>query len=319
MSGRLLPIAACAALAVTLLSGCSDAPDAADPTEDVDFTGIDLTATDSTGIVRGVVVDEAIRPLANVLVQLNGADPREATTAEDGLFGFDGLPPGTYFIQASKPGFKPMQQSADVVAGEGEPSIVKVVLAADASTQPFVETQLYDGYIECTTSVLVLCGLPGVLTGMQVTNDRFAWDQYFSDNASLLQAEMVWQSTQSLSPELYFEMEALHEDCDTDVEGLRAFLNNTSGPSPIYATINQTQIAGWSIGQTCPVWMSLFSGGVSGAPCLDAVPDPANQVPGWCIGATVQQRFSMYFHGFYHFLPPPGWRFTADGAPAPPA
>lgn len=307
------------ALLIALLAGCaSPAGETVDPlVDEAEFEG--LAASSTTGVIRGVVVDEAIRPISAVLVQLTGNDPRNTTTTDEGLFGFDGLEPGTYFLQVGKPGFKSVQQSADVVAGDAEPPIVKVLLLQDAATAPFVEAQVYDGYIECTTSVLVLCGIAGVLTGQQVTNDRFAWDQYFADNASLLQAEMVWESTQPLSPELYFEMETLNSGCESKSDGASSFLNSTRGPSPIYATVNQTQIDNWAIGQACPVWMSLFSGGISGAPCLNAVPDPAGAVPGWCLGATVQQRFAMYFHGFYNHLPNPGWRFTVDGPPAPPA
>lgn len=302
MLGRWFAQIAWVSLVTVALAGCSATP-AAEPVEEVDFSDIDLDATSSTGVIRGVVVDEAIRPISGVLVQLTGSNPRNATTTDEGLFGFDGLEPGTYFLQVGKAGFKGVQQSADVVAGEAEPPVIKVLLLQDAATAPFVEAQVYDGYIECTTSVLVLCGAPAILTGQQLTNDRFAWDQYFTDGASLLQAEMMWDSTQPLSPELYFELETLNDGCENNNEDIGRFMNSTSGASPIYATINQTEIQAWSIGQTCPVWVSIFSGGVAGTP----------------VGATVQQRFAMYFHGFYNHLPNPGWRFSVDGPPAPPA
>ena len=305
------------AVSALLVAGCTVEPKPESEAESLDFASIDLEASDTTGILRGVVVDEAIRPLAGALIALQGSDPRNQTTRDDGLFGFDGLEPGTYFFTVTRLGYRTIQQSADVVAGEQQPKAVKVVLVADPAAAPFVEAQVYEGYIECTTSVLVLCGAPGLLTGQQLTNDRFTWDQYFTNNATHIQAEMVWESTQAVSPELYFEMEVLHGDCER-AEGsqVSSFLNGTRGPSPIYATVNQTEIRDWDLGQVCPIYMSLFSGGVPGAPCGDA--DPTGTAPGWCAGATLQQRFTMYFHSFYNFMPNPGWRFTVDGQPVPP-
>ena len=299
-------------------AGCADGGGAAVDGADDPVDRLDLVATDTTGVLRGVVVDEAIRPIANATLEVTGTAQRTATTGPDGVFGFDQLPPGTYFVKATRLGFLPTQQSAEVVAGVADPPAVKLLLQRDAGFQAFVEVQQYEGFIECTTSILVLCGIPNVLTGQNITNDRFAWDQSFSDNATHLQAEMVWESTQAASPELYFEMEVLHDDCER-AEGseVGSFLNSTRGPSPIYATVNQSEVRDWDLGQVCPIYMSLFSGGVPGAPCGDA--DPTGTAPGWCAGATLQQRFTMYFHGFYNFMPNPGWRFTVDGQPVPPS
>ncbi|MEA3136258.1 MAG: Carboxypeptidase regulatory-like domain [Thermoplasmata archaeon] len=286
-----------------VLPGCAGGGPKAQAPEETGFEELALEATSTTGVIRGIVVDTAIRPVANATVTLNAKDPQETRTNADGAFGFADLEPGTYFLRIAKRGFLGVQQSAEVAAGVDEPPVTKVILQADASAvAPFWQALVYDGYIECTTSVLVLCGAPAILTGQQLTNDRFAWDQYFADNATLLQAEMVWDSTQALSPQLYFEMEALNSDCENSNDDVGSFLNNTEGESPIYATVNETEIQAWSIGQTCPIWMSIFSGGVAGTP----------------VGFTIEQRFTMYFHTFHGYLPPPGWRFTADGDPPPP-
>lgn len=290
-------------LVTAMLAGCASSTPPAPPADDFD---IDLTPTKTTGVIRGVVVDEGIRPLVNVLIVLKGAAPANTTSNENGAFGFAGLEPGTYFMEVSKIGYFPVQTSADVVAGDPEPPIVKVLLKADVSATPFWQAQTYDGFIQCTTSVLVLCGIANVLTGDDVTADRFAWDQYFANNASLIQAEMVWDSTQAASPELYFELEALNDACeknsDAKYDSVGRFLNSTRGISPVYATVNQTEVEAWSIGELCPIWVSIFSGGAAGTP----------------VGFTVQQTFTMYFHTFHGYLPPTGWRFAIDGAPPEP-
>lgn len=286
-----------------LLAGCaSKAP----PAQAEDEFDIELAPTATTGVIRGVVVDEGIRPIANAVIVLKGTVPVNTTSNTNGAFGFSGLEPGTYFMEVSKLGFFSVQSSADVVAGQAEPPIVKILLKTDVASIPFWQAQEYEGYIQCTTSVLVLCGAPAILTGQELTNDRFAWDQYFASNASHIQAEMVWDSTQALSPELYFEMEALNDACvkddDPKYDSVGRFLNNTSGTSPVYSTINQTEVEAWNIGEVCPVWMSIFSGGAGGTP----------------VGFTVQQKFTMYFHTFHGYLPPPGWRFAVDGTPPNP-
>lgn len=308
----------CVLVLASALAGCtaSSGKSSSGTSTPADFSNLALEATPTTGVIRGVVVDEAIRPLANATVAI-ARDPAHVTTTKaDGVFGFDNLAPGTYFLQIKRVGYLDVQQSAEVVAGVAEPKAVRVQLTRDASFLAYVEATVYDGFIECTTSILVLCGAPNVVTGDNVTNDRFAWDAYFAANASLIQAEMVWQSTQALSPGLYFEMENLDGKCDPPNT---SFLNNTQGESPIYATVNASMIAENKIGPDCPIWMSIFS---LGPVCSPETP-PSTPVVGalsHCPGFTLEQRFTMYMHAFHGYLPPTGWRFAVDGEPpAPPS
>lgn len=314
------------AVSAASLAGCAKEPEAeATPVEPA-VEDLGLVATEETGIVRGVAVDEAIRPIANVTIGLRGGDaPLSTTTNEGGAFGFDGLEPGTYFLEASKVGYFTVQQSVEVVAGVADPPVAKILLKVDAATTPFVNVQVFEGFIECTTSFVVLCGAPNLLLTLwcngdldpvppqcfgNVTNDRFTNDFFFADNASHIQFEMAWDTNQALSPELYFELETLNLGCDGDAADERdedgdasSFLNNTDGVSPIYSTVNATQVYVWQIGSVCPIYFSVFAGGAAGTP----------------LGFTVEQRFTLYIHDFHHFLPASGWRFTVDGPPVVPA
>ena len=294
----------------TLLAGCSgDGGKAADPIVGADFDDLDFEATATTGIIRGVVVDDAIRPLANATVALLGGLARETRSNDAGAFGFDGLPGGTYFLQVGKLGYFEVQQSAEVVAGVTEPDAIKVQLIRDPQFRAFYEAHVYEGFVECTTSVVVACGAPNTLEPLSceffgvcygnVTNDRFTWDQYLTPNATMIQSEMVWSSTQAVSPDLSFEMEALGGDCDPPNS---SFLNDTSGPSPIMTRLHTDLITENEIGQKCPIFYSIFSGGAAGTP----------------VGVTVEQRFTMYIHAFYGYLPPVDWRFSTDNAVTPP-
>ena len=290
-----------------LLSGCAGpGGGSAPPALDDGLEELDLQATSDTGVIRGVVVDEAIRPLAGVLVTLSvPGGTRSANTTAEGLFGFDGLAPGTYFLSAQRLGYGSIQQSTDVRAGEDQPPAVRILLTRAADFAPYFELRVYEGYIQCTLSFLVLCGIANLYTGESVTNDRYAWTWHFQPNATLLQAELVWDSTQSLSPTMYFDMRP-DGDCD---EG---FGNSTEGESPVFATINGTEFTEGGIDlEQCGVYFALFSG--------HNEPLPRWPVTGWGFGATVQQQFRMYVHTFYDFLPPPGWQYSVDGDPTLPA
>jgi hypothetical protein len=297
------------ALLTTAFAGCAgdaSSPDEAEIPEEA-FDDLELEATDTTGIIRGIVVDDAIRPLEGAIVTLTipGAGKQTVETTEAGTFGFDDLEPGTYFMRAEKFRYTSAQQSVEVVAGVKEPPVAKVLLVPDGSIEPFFQAITYDGYIECTTSFLVLCGLPNLLTGQEITQDRFTWTTYFIPNSTWIQAEMVWQSSQSLSPNLYFEMEALDGPCEGD-----GFLNRTEGPSPVYAVFDPEEHPDNNIGEECGIYFSLFSGHND--------PLPRQPVTGWGIGVTIQQDFTMYIHSLYSFVPAPGWRFTVDGDPVVP-
>src|SRR5688572_2997273 len=86
-----------------LLAGCSSSPegDGAGP----DFSDLGLDASDTTGLIRGIVVDDAIRPVAGANVTLTPGGQTARTTA-NGTFGFDGLAAGSYFLAVELYGYE---------------------------------------------------------------------------------------------------------------------------------------------------------------------------------------------------------------------
>ena len=306
-------LAVVALLAGALLAGCSSPSEDTQSETGPSFDDLGLQATSTTGLIRGVVVDDAIRPIAGAKISLLGDAPKEAVTSDEGTFGFDGLPAATYFLKVNKLGYREAQHSVDVVAGVAEPPSAKVLLAADPSNMPYVEDYVYEGFVECTTAVFVACGAVNLLTEQNVTNDRFTWDQYVSDGATMIQSEMMWTSTQAVSPQLYFEMEALNGECP-ELDENDNFLNSTRGDSPIMARITAEQIQTYSIGSACPIYYSLFSGGPVCTPPTP-VPEVGTLNP-ICPGVTFEQRFTMYIHAFHGYLPPDDWRFSS-GEPVP--
>lgn len=307
-----------------LLSGCTGG---GDPPSDADFSGLGLQPTADTGILRGVVVDDAIRPLAGAGVAARGPGDarRDATTTAEGLFGFDGLVPGGWFLTVSKPGYATAQASADVVAGEAEPPITKVLLQADPSSLPYLEAYTFDGFLECGVTTpavgVALCLAPNLVLGTNVTTDKTQVTYPVGDRHPLwAQTEMVWESTQAAGGEMAL-MYSYTADCGLYCD------HEVDGTSPLLLQANATMVDTILANMT-GFYVRVFNSDLDETdPGLDAVctpvPDPVLGAT-WClangVGATVEQRFAHYTHLFYGYAPPPEWRFTSgEPVPSPPA
>jgi outer membrane receptor protein involved in Fe transport len=80
-----------------------------------------ILAAAALGDLRGVVHDPQHRPLVGAQVAIRGPGPFGAkTVASDanGEFHLTGVPEGSYDITVTSPGFAPLEQQADVVAGK---------------------------------------------------------------------------------------------------------------------------------------------------------------------------------------------------------
>lgn len=260
-----------------LLAGCSGDPSS---TEQEPAAFEEVEVTDTTGAIRGVVVNEAIVPIAAVLVTLNTGV--EATTDEQGAFVFNGLEPGTYFLSAAKAGYGSAQTSADVKAGDKSPPVTKITLVAQASEAPFTSVQVWEGFVQCAFMVAGSAGAQacGELDG------RFI--HYFSMDAGIpdyAQAEMVWQSTQALGNDLDLEF----------YDGGTWYHKFTGGVSPLMLNATGEEIEDWWTANATELPMRVFPG--SSAPA----------------SVTTNQQFTVYMTMFYNFVPRQGWSFLVDG------
>jgi hypothetical protein len=252
-------------LAALVLSGCSQDGGDGGELQDAGLEDLGLEATDTTGIIRGVVVNEAIVPVPDVnITAVNAATEVVTQTNAEGFFGFDGLEPGTYFVSASKFGFIPVQTSVDVVAGEDEPDVTKLILSVDQALQPYVQVEQYTGYIGCSVTTpsisAAVCGLPGLA---EATNNAFLKNFRANQPPAWIQMEAIWSSTQPLGGELSMSVTALGPPQVT--------VNSTSGTSPIFLTINETEAAKHHFGvNDTDITMRLFSTELTGT---DVVPE----------------------------------------------
>jgi len=307
-----------ALLVASLLAGCSD--DVAPPTTEIDTP--DLVATADTGVIRGVVVDEAIRPLTGATVQVTGPSEQEIQTGEDGIFGFQGLAPGEYFIRASKPGFEPVQQTTSVVAGVSNPAAVKIQLTVDVNARPYVTAYKFDGFIECSFSFIAAGH--ATCSSIPDSNDKFIVEYNLDKQPTWTQSEMIWESSQSASEEL-----SLDWSRSLPSQVLLDNWEEDTGASPLLVKANETRAAEVGLGTNITLMIRVFNQHNNGTSPSDPAGDPTDgddciERPelGGCfrgVGATIQQPFTIFTHIFYGYTPTEGWRFSENQqVPSPP-
>lgn len=327
------------------LAGCSEDPadtDSGGPGVPANFDEFELKASETTGILRGVVIDEAIRPLGDVLVNVvkPGGGNLTMETEDDGLFGFDGLDPGTYFITAAKDGFVAVQASGEVVAGDADPDPIKIMLLRDPANAPYIQQEHLDGFVTCSIRPMFIAAqCPGA--GGNIVNENYEMPR----KPSWIQSEMTWDSTQATGDELSLVINCLpdRDPAERCQEGQMTIVRD-EGFSPRMVTINETTAANWTLGgpEGNPLSVSIFVFGRSDLDVWDEdviydaqKPATGNDclhwpqvggypfAPGTCMRATgpglvVNQKVDIYTHIFFGFTPNEGWSFIDDGEHAVP-
>ncbi|HUR62303.1 MAG TPA: carboxypeptidase-like regulatory domain-containing protein [Candidatus Thermoplasmatota archaeon] len=299
---HLTPIAlvACAAL----LAGCASHPAARDGGVTVDedaAQALDVQASASTGVVRGLVVDQAIRPIPGANVTLQRLN-RTAQSNAQGAFGFEGLRAGTYFLEVSHPRYTRVLQSVQVEAGVGRPPVVSIQLLALPTATPFVEA-----YKTRISSSFAVCPAPpappgcnsasgitdvGVLLGQGVR----AVSILLSPNATVAQTEMEWTPQTPLAQQGHVHCSAADGIDRTDS-------GDAVGPSPLALRSRLTAVVkGMAVEAT-------------GYGCTWE-PAPGTDVP---VGAAWAQDIVAVTHVFHNLTPRADWAFSRDGDyPVPP-
>jgi hypothetical protein len=306
---RLAPLLVLAAMALPLLAGCSEK--AAPATQSV-------APLATTGAVRGVVVDAAIRPLAGALVTLRVASASlVANTTADGLFRFDGVPAGSQVLRAHRTGYLDVQLPVQVEAGV-EPKEVRVALDADpAYRKPFIQPFKFTGIMECSAAVnapapvgranVAACALAGQTAGVSPTQDSFmAVHTLDAGRPQFVQSELVWQPSGPLANSLLLYLDERNHTAGTPQVGTQGTqtgyteLATACGASPVVVHVEGPAVN--RLGRGYDLQLRVF------AYFEDPMP----------VGAVVEQTFTIYSNVFYGFKPPAGWIFGADGLPAVP-
>ena len=317
-------------LAATALAGCGskNGSETVDGTTGFSTETVDVKPTDTTGIIHGVVVDSAIRPIAGALLTVQTpTGPKMTNSTASGAFGFQDLKPGTYFVKATKGGFLSIQASAEVKAGEADPPKLKIQMETDASyVKPFFQKHSFNGYVECGVNTpaagVALCAIPNnsclpdpvfgivcVTKTPQVTNDQFSNFIELDTPPTFIQGELIWESTQQAGNSLRLLIRTSTPELHAD-GFYQDDLNATEGVSPLLFKVDKAMVDGGKLGSNgTGLELDVFTAA--------GVCDPAGQ--GACAGgATIQQTFQIVTHIFYGFRPDPSYRFSEHGDPVAP-
>ena len=289
------------------LAGCAALPEA--PANGAD---------DAAGLsLAGVVVDEALRPVAGANVT---AGPGLANvSAADGTFRFTGLGVGVYVVAAAKAGYAEATTQV-VLAASQEAPLVKLVLLADSSSLAYAEAYAIDGFVECGLHFVVgyfaLCSAPNTVSTIacpasggaacagNLTGDRSLILLPIERAPDWLQFEAVWTPTTEMSRVMMVQTGATNRTAIAT--GGLEILNETVGPSPNLNILAGQVLEESTLGKEPEslIYMRLHT-----------APNPPSGG-----GLAAQQPFKLFIHVFYGYTPTPGWRFSADSTvPPPPA
>ncbi len=311
MNVRTILLALC--MLLVGLAGCAESAPA--PEEDDTFDGLvdEDNQRDDLGVIRGVVVDNAIVPIADALVTLLGDKEQTATTTQNGAFAFQNLEPGFTEIVVDKKGYAAARLQVNVVAGEKQPAVVQVQLTPDPSELPFIQPLVFNGYLDCSFSSpayrIAACGVanPG---GLMRDNFMTTYEG-LGPAPDFIQSEMVWESTQPAGDAMMFTLEA-------DVSDGGEIGDDAQGVSPLVIKadalqINESRYAGSLIQR---VFNFEYPGTAPPVPVC-GIPNPIHggTMCAKGVGATIQQPFTIYTHVFFRTAPSDSWQFSNDGAP----
>ena len=307
--------------AAFLLAGCSAG--GSDPVvtaegNGVDFSDVEVQVSASTGAIRGVVVDEAIRPIAKAKVAVSAAGVNKTgDTDEGGRFAFSGLKPGTYFIRAEHLLYEAVQVSAEVAAGV-EPAITKVQMKAKFDQKPFHQQMKFQGFIACGYQAVLLTApcvtdystvacaggcVPeahDTLTGIQ--GDHRAINTTVDAQWQTIVMEMTWEPNgQGTSDEMGM---LLSYDQRTASE----WFGNVEGPRPLMLRFETGAKHPSSQGTKRPM---VEVEGAQDLLILGSIKGSQEDV-----GVNVNQDFTIIQTNFYNAKPPADWSFIR-GDPFP--
>lgn len=229
-----------------LVAGCAEKPSGPSATETMhdDLPG---------GRIRGIVTDEALAPIANATVTIEGSD-REARTGQSGRFEFVAVADGTWKISASASGYGLASKEIEVLdAALAEASFELVAIAVPDTS--YYTTAIKSGRIFCGADWRIDASAPqgplaacGALYTTPANNiDSFAVTFDLSSNNISAVRELVfetqWIPTQTFGSGLRVFWEAYQEITPAYefTENLRTF-THVEGTSPLWGAADYTDI-----------------------------------------------------------------------------
>jgi hypothetical protein len=266
-----------------ILAGCSQSPAPEAPSSPA-------AAPTDPGVLHGLVLDDAIRPIAGATVTALGTNAT-VLSGEDGSFLFpDDLPrEQPLVILANAPRYRSASVQASLPATGGV--AVRIVLALESTATVYQDVVKFDGLIGCQTSVAVSEEEPRFADcDAGVGESTTAW--VFSASPALVAAvvEVTWEATQPLAEGLGATL--------SDPKGEGTVLTEAVGRSPLRLVLAQAAAE-----------RSYASGGDLR---LEVYARPVTDEDEQAVAATVavQQSFQAFATLFYGAPPDPTYSFV---------
>lgn len=210
------------------LAGCAESPGTAA-----------TVGQDDDLFLSGVVVTEAIVPIANASVSLRPGD-LSVLTDFLGQFSLGPVDAGVYRLVVEADGY-----ADTIVEAAASEELVKVVLKNVRTDVPYSEVLKFEGFIECNYALWVspyqileapCVGLVDLVTGTTVSRDhwQFVWDVAAPGLAGAL-IEMVWntQPTGKTMGMLLRNVAGAGSGVDAGGTNVDMQFGSTQGPSPL--------------------------------------------------------------------------------------
>lgn len=282
------------ATAAFLLAGCSGAGD--EPTSTVDPFAEAPDLASGKGLIRGLVLTPGLVPVKGATVELPTFAPNQ-TTDENGAFVFSDLEPGTYFLKVSKPGWTPLQQSAEVVANEQEPPILKIAIERIPGAEPRALTLRLNGYISCSI------GLPVTFVDCNTIEEQMSRLHFgIEGTPGWIQTEILWQNSQPAGDFLYVIQGLCSCEGDIPPVGGARFDETAEARSLHVARADPEFLKTHEVGSDAAKEL-VIDVSASGPE-----PDTTNGS-----GVAISQKFEVFATFFYNLEPDPEWTFVEDG------
>jgi hypothetical protein len=271
--------------AAVALAGCADNSEPANADDGFSSELDDeLQATDTTGIIRGLIVDAAIVPVADANIELIGQE-KTTRSNEDGQFGFAELDPGAYFVKVTKLGYAEVRQSIQVEAGVDKPALSRILMEVDIEGMPFTELQMFRGYLQCGAGL----GAAGSVNACVLVDSINVFDVPTQADLTTTQLEMVWAGTNVFGDGLDLGL--------YNPNTLASNFVSTDGPSPQILTV-----AGSAIEEKYGEDMASYT--------FRIFPGNDGDVG---VTAIIEQKVDIFVTHFHGFEPTEGWAFINDG------
>jgi hypothetical protein len=302
-------ILAAGLLVCVVLAGCADDGSGGDETASTeDFSDLGVEATDDTGVILGVVVDTSIRPIkdAEVTIVADGTNKTTTTDAE-GRFAFGELAPGFYIVSAKHLLYAPAQTQAEVVAGEDQPRVTRLLLERLFAQDPYMGPPIkFEGFIQCGYEIQGISSLcfndyetllvPDIPPTLKEVFDNRGYVTQVEANWQTLIFELTWKPSAQGTSEEMFVLVSFWNRTASDWYG------QEGGSNPVLIRFETGEVHPTADDEDPMI-------PPEGHPDLYAyggIARPSSQPA--AIGFS--QTFTIYQNSFFFGKPPEGWSFV---------